>query len=153
VWVGTFSDPRRQAEAEQLAAQHEVRLTVKVAISDDELVDILCRAAAMIYAPVLEPFGLAPLEANACETPVVALAEGGVKETIEDGVNGRMVWSYGPEVLAEALSDVLDSPEYARRLGKQGRERVLDRWTLEAAGDELERQLLALVVDRPREPT
>ena len=38
--------------------------------------------AAMLYAPRLEPFGLAPLEANACGLPVIAVPEGGVRETV-----------------------------------------------------------------------
>jgi len=45
----------------------------------------------MVYSARLEPFGLAPLEANACATPVVAVAEGGVRESIRNGVNGVLI--------------------------------------------------------------
>ena len=45
----------------------------------------------MVYAPCLELVGLAPLEANACGVPVVAVAEGSVRETIVDGVYGLRV--------------------------------------------------------------
>ena len=45
----------------------------------------------MVYAPCLELIGLAPLEANACRLPVVAVAEGSVRETIVDGVYGLRV--------------------------------------------------------------
>jgi glycosyltransferase involved in cell wall biosynthesis len=40
----------------------------------------------MLNAPGLELFGLAPLEANACGMPVVAVVEAGIRETITDGV-------------------------------------------------------------------
>jgi glycosyltransferase involved in cell wall biosynthesis len=55
--------------------------------SDENIVELLNRAAVMVYSARLEPFGLAPLEANACATPVVAVAEGGVRESIRNGVN------------------------------------------------------------------
>ena len=71
-----------------LAESHEVTFDARRSIDDSELVETLNRATAMVYAPRLEPFGLAPLEANACGLPVVAVAEGGVRETIIDGVNG-----------------------------------------------------------------
>ena len=45
----------------------------------------------MVYAPCLELIGLTPLEANACRLPVVAVAEGSVRETIVDGVYGLRV--------------------------------------------------------------
>ncbi len=45
--------------------------------------------------PILEPFGLAPLEANACELPVVAVAEVGIHEIVIDGVTGLLWWVRG----------------------------------------------------------
>ena len=59
----------------------------------------------MIYMPHNEPFGFAPLEANACGTPVVALAEGGVKETVVTGVNGTLVSDEDPRTVAAAIAN------------------------------------------------
>ena len=88
VWIANMGADWYYEKMRSLAESYEVTFEARASIDDNELVDILNRATAMVYAPRLEPFGLAPLEANACGLPVVAVAEGGVRETIIDGVNG-----------------------------------------------------------------
>ncbi|MEO1953829.1 MAG: glycosyltransferase [Campylobacterales bacterium] len=55
--------------------------------ANDVLVDYMQRAKCFVYGAV-EDFGIIPIEAMACGTPVVALNQGGTKETVEDGING-----------------------------------------------------------------
>src|SRR5262245_13950266 len=86
VWIGNIASPAYLGELQALAATLKIRFAPRVRVSDQEIVDTLNRGALMAYAPRLEPFGLAPLEANACGLPVVAVAEGGVRETIVDGL-------------------------------------------------------------------
>src|SRR5258705_6351165 len=66
----------------ELAETVGVDLQIRMIVPDEELVEILNRAALLLYTPSLEPFGFAPLEANACATPVVAGCEGGVRGTV-----------------------------------------------------------------------
>ena len=89
-----------------LAAQSGVNFELKLRIDDSELIDLLNRARVMLYAPRLEPFGLAPLEANACGLPVIAVAEGGVRETILDGINGLLV-EHDPDSMGTAIERLL----------------------------------------------
>jgi glycosyltransferase involved in cell wall biosynthesis len=141
VWIGNTSDAEYVAEMKQLAESLSVDFRPKPMASDEELVDTLNRATAMIYAPRLEPFGLAPLEANACGCPVVAVAEGGVRETIVDGVNGRLAPS-NPEALGQAVESLLKYPSAALEMGQEAKRLVADRWSAEGGIDRIERALL-----------
>jgi glycosyltransferase involved in cell wall biosynthesis len=121
----------------------------KVGIPDKDVVSLLNRAAVLVYAPRLEPFGFAPLEANACGLPVVAVAEGGVRETVTDGINGLLV-DEDPGAIARAISRLLDDPAYAARLGLNGSERIKDKWSVDASIDRLEQRLLELIAGASR---
>ena len=94
----------------------------------------------MVYAPRLEPFGLAPLEANACGLPVVAVAEGGVRETIIDGVNGLLV-QHQPQMMAHAIQRLAHDKDLAAQLSKNGSKIVQEKWSVNSAVERLERQL------------
>jgi len=150
VWIGNDADAAYMDRLKMLAASTGVGFEPKVRVSDSELVSILNRAATMAYAPRLEPFGFAPLEANACGLPVIAVAEGGVRETIIHGVNGLQV-EHDPKAMAEAIQCLLDRPDYARELGANGCRMVAERWTVDSAADRLESRLLEAVHKAPPE--
>ena len=140
VWVGNAGHRYYRDSMHELARRLGVEFESRTGIADGELVELLNRAAVMAYAPRLEPFGFAPLEANACGLPVVAVAEGGLRETVEDGVNGLLVPAE-PAAMARAIETLLAEPARAARLGAEGARRVAERWTVEAAVDRLESEL------------
>ena len=127
-----------------LAERSLVVIEVRNRISDAEIVDILNRARLMLYAPRLEPFGYAPLEANACGTPVIAVAEGGVRETIQHGFNGILV-DHEPEAMAAAIERLLLDEELYLRLSAQARKLASETWSLGPSIDRLERRLSSQV--------
>lgn len=141
IWMGNTSHPPYQQDMEQLAQSLGVNFIAKVRVTDTELVDFLNQASVMIYTPVLEPFGFAPLEANACETPVVAIAEGGVRETIQDGVNGFLILGNDSVAFGQAISRFLKDKELVYKMGKQARRYVLENWNWNKAIDRLEKNL------------
>lgn len=66
-----------------------------------------------------ESFGLAALEAQACGTPVVASRVGGLPYAVQDGYSGFLVEQGQPADLAGALTQLLENPGLARKLGQQ----------------------------------
>lgn len=145
-WIANQASADCVDSMTRLSREVGVTLELKVGQSDDELVRHYRQGLALLYAPRLEPFGLAPLEANACGMPVIALAEGGVRETIVDGENGRLVDS--PSQMAALLDQFMRDPIAARALGQQGTAIVRERWTLEAATERLEEHLQQVVDTR-----
>ncbi|HSL90280.1 MAG TPA: glycosyltransferase family 4 protein, partial [Ignavibacteriaceae bacterium] len=73
-----------------------------------------------------ESFGVAIIEASACEKPVVVSNMGGLPEVVEDGKTGFVVESKNPEMIVDAISKLIENPELRIEMGKNGRERVLE---------------------------
>jgi len=73
--------------------------------SDEEVRDLYSSATAVLL-PGTEDFGMVPVEAQACGTPVVALGSGGACETVLDGVTGVLVRDYSVNAFAEGLTRV-----------------------------------------------
>jgi glycosyltransferase involved in cell wall biosynthesis len=63
----------------------------------------------VVLLPGEEDFGIVPVEAQACGRPVVALARGGVLETVVDGVTGVLVKDAGAEAFAQGICRALDA--------------------------------------------
>jgi glycosyltransferase involved in cell wall biosynthesis len=79
--------------------------------------------------PKSEILGLVLLEAMACGTPVVASKIGGMMELVVDGETGIGVAPGDTEAVGEAVERILDDDDLARRMGRAGHARVLDRFT------------------------
>jgi glycosyltransferase involved in cell wall biosynthesis len=73
-------------------------------VDDDELRDLYRRCRALVF-PGEEDFGIIPVEAEACGTPVIAPAIGGVLDTVVDGTTGVLYPPGGDE--AATLAEVL----------------------------------------------
>lgn len=100
-----------------------------------------------VQASRAEGLGFSALEALATETPVVATAVGGLRETILDGWTG---WSYpvgDVEELTRCVLEVLRKPEEAQRRSRQGRKLVIERYAAASAFSRL-RDVLTVAARR-----
>lgn len=86
-----------------------------------------------------EPYGNVILEAMASATAVVAAGAGGVLEIVDDGRTGRLVKPGDPVALADAVAELLRSPEERRRLGEAARRHVEERFSVDRDAREIER--------------
>jgi glycosyltransferase involved in cell wall biosynthesis len=80
-------------------------------------------------------FGLVYLEASAAARPIVTTATGGVAEAVMDGHTGMLVHSRDADHFAAAVERLLIDAGLARRLGDNGRRRVLAGSNLRQAAE------------------
>jgi glycosyltransferase involved in cell wall biosynthesis len=78
-----------------------------------------------VITSLYEGLGRALTEALASGRPVVATAVNGVPDLVTPGATGLLAPPAAPEALAECVSWMLDHPAEARRMGEQGRARVV----------------------------
>ncbi len=144
VIASNFSNPPEQAYIQNLAKESGVSLELQAGITDQKLVELYNQAALTVYAPVREPFGLVAIESMACATPLVAVREGGIRETVVHGETGLLTARDEGE-FARAVQELMADPQRAAQMGHNGRKAVLEKWTWEAAVDRLEKNFFAAV--------
>ena len=81
-----------------------------------ELADWYRAATTVLVPSYSESFGLVAVEAQACGTPVVAAAVGGLRTAVRDGVSGVLVPGHDPAGYARAVQDLIASPGRLARL-------------------------------------
>lgn len=114
----------------ELAEQHGVKLDVLVGLGVDSIRRLYNRARLCVYAPIMEPFGLVPLEAMACGIPVIGVREGGVQESVIHEQTGLLV-ERDSQRFGTAIQYMLSNPDLAMSYGRNGREHVIKNWTWE----------------------
>jgi len=77
---------------------------------DDDALRDLYRQARVLVFPGEEDFGIVPVEAQACGTPVLAYGRGGILDTVVPGVTGVLVAEQSEKALASGLEDILNRP-------------------------------------------
>ena len=133
VIIATPETPARQEDPnyfhrlEQLAKDLRVTLEVRRNPPEGELVRLYNEVMALVFMPSMEPFGLVVLEAMACGTPVIGAREGGVRESVLDGVTGILV-DRNIDDVGEAIERLIHSQELRDRLSQQAVEYVRREW-------------------------
>ena len=125
---------------ERAAREASVELTIETGLDEASLVERYQAALATVCAARLEPFGLTAVESMACGTPVVALREGGFRESVEDGRTGMLV-DPDPESVARAIGRLAAEPGLVRSLGIAGRQAAVRDWSWDQTAATMERIL------------
>lgn len=124
------------------------RLTDSLGVTGD--VEFLGRVPHAIVPEVLnsldifaalstfESFGVAVVEASACELPVVVSNVGGLPEVVCDGVTGFVVPPRDPESAAEKIMELMSDRELRHVMGKNGRKFVLSQYDWKVCADKME---------------
>jgi glycosyltransferase involved in cell wall biosynthesis len=118
-------DGPERANLEALAKHLGVEDRIQFAgfVPDNDLPRHYAAATCYAHTGLEESFGLSVIEAAYCGRPVVTVDEGGVQETVQDGVTGYCVPST-PEAIAKAIEKVLEREDRGKALGAAGHVRV-----------------------------
>jgi glycosyltransferase involved in cell wall biosynthesis len=92
-----------------------------------------------VSSSTFEGMSLTILEAMAAGLPVIATSVGGTPEIVADGTTGVLVAPGDPAAMAQALARISADPRRAAAMGRAGRDRVAERFTLERMVNEYAR--------------
>lgn len=108
------------------------RLTWHGALPRAQLVPLYQRASAVVVPSVDEGLGLVAVEAQLCETPVIAFASAGLLDVITHGDSGVLVPAKDVAALAATIDAVVADSGLRRSLGLAGRRQALARFSPDA---------------------
>jgi alpha-maltose-1-phosphate synthase len=112
----------------------------------DDAIRLYSHASVFVCPSIYEPFGIINLEAMACKTPVVATAVGGITEIVVHSETGLLV-PFEPggkglfeprnpdrfsRDLADAINNLLSSPQRMRDMGEKARKRIEQKFSWES---------------------
>lgn len=114
VVVGGYAEGDHAAKYyEKLAGKICSNVEMRGAVSEEELMELYDRCKGLICTAVDEDFGLTPIEAMASGKPVVAVNEGGFRETVVHGKTGLLVEANRDE-LVRAIKEISKDPQQYR---------------------------------------
>lgn len=125
VMVGDGSE---RSQAEHRARALGVGAHCSFVGKQPRIVDYLSVADVLLLPSEQESFGLAALEAMACEVPVVASRVGGVPEVVTDGETGYLAEVGDVEKMAEEAARLLSDDTARRAMGQRARASALSRY-------------------------
>jgi phosphoheptose isomerase len=94
-------------------------------------------ADVFISTPWYEPFGITPVEAMACGTPVIGANVGGIKHTVVDGETGYLIPAKDSNAVAKCLLELYRNPDKLKRFGQQSLKRVNELFTWQKVGERM----------------
>jgi len=98
---------------------NDERIELFTNISEKEMKDFYASCYSVVFTTMNEDFGLVPLEANASYKPIIAINEGGPRETIKNNFNGFLI--NNKKELFEKMIELSKNEQLVKKLGKNGR--------------------------------
>jgi N-acetyl-alpha-D-glucosaminyl L-malate synthase BshA len=117
-------DGPERLKAETMSRDLGISDAVRFLGSRDSIMDLLSVSDLMLFPSERESFGLAALEAMACEVPVIGTNSGGLPEVVVNGETGLLFDIGDVDRMAEASVGILKDEDRRRDMGEKGRKRV-----------------------------
>jgi glycosyltransferase involved in cell wall biosynthesis len=120
------------------AKKKGVDIKLLLSLSQKDLCTVYNQSRVTLALAHLEPFGLSVVESMACGTPVIAVCEGGFRETVTHKKTGLLT-ERNPQKIADSISMLLSNSELQSEMGKNGVEAVKKFFTWEKTVSKLEK--------------
>jgi glycosyltransferase involved in cell wall biosynthesis len=107
----------------------------------------ILKMVSILVMPTLyyESYGLAAAEAMAMGVPVIGTRVGAIPELVVNGQTGLLIPPGDEEALCNAITYLIDRPDLRREMGRHGRARILEKFSLEKTIARIEEVFLALL--------
>lgn len=120
------------SKVENLGIQDKIIFTGYV--EEEEIPKLMCGAKALVFPSLYEGFGMPPIEAMACGTPVIVSEHGALEEVVGDA--GIKVNPYSVQEIESAMRELLSNNELHQELSLRGLEKA-KQYTWEKAAEQL----------------
>lgn len=158
--LNSFTTGTPSVAESTIVSDPSISVLFLLSIPSDSKFTLLRSATMLVYTPPNEHFGIVPLEAMLCRVPVLADTTGGPTETVVDGETGwlrdisKRGGKYGGE-WTKVMEFALDSRSRPtlRRMGMNGRRRVMELFTKEKMAERLEEVMYRLQDTAPASST
>jgi len=114
-------------------------------VSDETKIKKIKESSFLILPSVCEGFGIVIIEAFACYKPVIVSDVEPLSELVENRQDGLLVSPFDFESWAEAMLFLFTQPEFSREMGKRGREKTEQKYTIQRVVDQLEKTYMTLI--------
>jgi len=128
-----------------LAKKLDVSVSFECLVDDVSLVKAYNQATLTVFPSLMEPLGLVPLESVFCGTPVVGIAEAGVRETVIHNKTGLLTERDTHE-FGHAIEQLMNDREMWKNMSDKGRQWVEESWSWEQASQQLEKNMQKTIV-------
>ncbi len=132
--------PGYKEQLVQLAEKLGVSISFECLVDDSDLVKAYNQATLTVFPSLLEPLGLVPLESMSCGTPVVGIAEAGVRETVLHNKTGLLT-ERDPHEFGQAIEQLMNDKLMWQSMSATGRQWVQESWSWEQASQQLEKNM------------
>lgn len=118
-----------------LAPEQQARVTRVNDFAEEDKPALLAACDLFVLPSGYESFGIAFVEAWACNKPVIGARIGAIPSVIDEGRDGLLAAYQDPDDLARAVLELLSDPQRRAQMGQAGRQKVLENYTWDTVTD------------------
>ena len=114
-------------------------------VPHDKIVKYYQNCDVFCFLTLGEPFGIAILEAMACQKPVIASNKGGPAEIVKDAETGFLVNPKDVKLVAERIIQLIKDEKLRKKMGEKARRTVVEKYSLEKISEKYYRLYCSLI--------